>query len=101
MRLLDQIEKEYKHDRVAFATYWVLRGMDTLEKLLSSSRDKYSFGNAISAADLFLYPQVINSVVRYKVDMTKYKNIEAVMGNLRKIPEFVESEPEKQGDFEK
>lgn len=47
----------------------------------------------MTAADVFLYPQVINSVFRYKVDLKKYPNIEQIMANLKKIPEFVESEP--------
>jgi maleylacetoacetate isomerase len=75
LRLLEKIEKEYKQDRAAFATYWVLRGMDTMEKLLARTRGKYSFGNEVTAADLFLYPQVINSVFRFKVDLKKYQNI--------------------------
>jgi glutathione S-transferase len=84
-----------------FAKYWVMRGLDTMEQMLSRSASKYCFGDRLSAADLFLYPQAIASVNRWGADLSKYKNVDKVMVNLKKLPEFVQAEPQNQPDFEK
>jgi glutathione S-transferase len=59
----------------------------------------YIFGEKISCADVFFYPQIMASKHRFKIDITPYKNVSRILENLEKIKEFKDSEPEKQKDF--
>lgn len=92
---------DFKTDKMEFAKHWVMRGLDTMEKYLSKTSGKYSFGDQVTAADVFLYPQASASEARWKADLSKYKNIHRVMQNLRAKKEFVDAEPQNQPDFEK
>jgi maleylacetoacetate isomerase len=60
---------------MAFAKEWVLRGMDTIENMLSKSKGKYCFGDQITCADLFFAPQVMGAAARFGVDLKNYKNV--------------------------
>jgi maleylacetoacetate isomerase len=101
IRLLDKIEADFKADKMAFAKYFVFRGLDTMEKMLARSSKKYCFGDELTAADVFLYPQALASVNRFGAVLSNYQNIDRVMTSLKKIPEFVQAEPQNQQDFEK
>ena len=101
IRLLDKVEADFKADKMAFAKHFVYRGLDTMEKMLSRSSKKYCFGDQLTAADVFLYPQALASVSRFGAVLSSYQNIDRVIANLKKMPEFVLAEPENQPDFEK
>ncbi len=58
------------------------------------------FGNQITAADVFLYPQVYNSIARYNLDISGWPNIQRIFGKLSQIKEIQDAAPEKQKDFE-
>lgn len=101
LRLINKVEADYKADKMAFSKYFVLRGLDTMETMLGRTSKKYSFGDQLSAADVFLYPQALASAARYGAVLANYPNIDRVVDNLKKISEFVQAEPQNQPDFEK
>jgi maleylacetoacetate isomerase len=68
-----------------------MSGLDTLEEMLSQSSNKYCFGDRLSAADVFLYPQALSAVSRFGTDLSNYKNIDKIMSSLKKIPEFIQA----------
>jgi maleylacetoacetate isomerase len=68
--------------------------------MVASSRGKYSFGDEITLADLFLYPQVEGAISKYKIDFTNYPNILAVYGNLKVLEPFEKSNPQYCPDFD-
>ena len=71
------MEKDYKADRGKWLLEWVGKGAETIEKLVSQSSDngKYVFGDEITCADVFFYPQIMNTKNRFKVDITPYPNV--------------------------
>lgn len=59
------------------------------------------FGKEITAADVFLYPQVLACRNRAGIDLSPYKRISKVLGNLEKVRQFTDANPENQPDYEK
>lgn len=55
--------------------------------MLKQSSGKYSFGNEVSLADVYLVAQIESSIETYHTDITKYPTIEAVYNNLQGLPE--------------
>ncbi|KAL4500607.1 hypothetical protein ABPG72_003031 [Tetrahymena utriculariae] len=98
LRVLNQIEKEYNQDKIQWLKFWVAKGLTAIEELLKKSHGKYSFGDEITLADLFLVPQVQGVVDRFQFDLTPFPNIAHVLNNLKEIPEFVAASPSKQAD---
>ena len=74
-----------------------MRGFQGLEKLLVQTAGMYAFGDEITAADLFICPQVYNAR-RFNVDMSMFPIIESVEKNCLKLEAFRESYPGVQPD---
>jgi glutathione S-transferase len=82
--------------------YWLKRGTNTIEELIGkyNKGGNYVFGDAITAADVFFYPQIYNAKNRFNLDIKPYPNVSRVFDNLAKIKEFQDTAPEKQKDFD-
>ncbi len=78
---------------------WVGKGMSVLEELLQKSSGTYSFGDQVTAADVFLVPQVFGAQ-RFKVDLSACPNILRVSENCSKLEAFQKAHPSQQPDFE-
>lgn len=50
---------------------------------------KFAFGDKITAADVFFYPQIIAATKRMGVDITKYPCCEVLYDQLSQVHEFV------------
>lgn len=61
---------------------------------------KYVFGDEITCADVFLYPQIYNAKNRFNLDITPYPNVARIFNALAQVRAFQESAPEKQKDFD-
>ena len=82
-----------------WAKEWIAKGLDVVEKILSKSKGKFSFGDNLTLADAFLIPQLYNAR-RFKVEMEKYPSILEVESNLTGIEAFIKAHPDNQPDFE-
>ena len=75
--------------------------MNTIEEMLKKSKGKYCFGNNITLADAFFYPQVMGGIARFGVNIEDYPLCKEVLSNLQQSESFVQAEPKNQPDFEK
>ena len=102
LRLLEKIEADYGAKKSQWLLYWLKRGTNTIEELIGkyNKGGNYVFGDAITAADVFFYPQVYNAKNRFNLDIKPYPNVSRVFDNLAKIKEFQDTAPEKQKDFD-
>ena len=101
LRVLDKINEDFKGDKVEWATYWNKRGHDYLEEIFKTTAGIYSFGDKLTLADVFLYPQLHNGIQRYGVRKDDYVHLKRVFDNLLKLEEFKNSDPDKQPDHKK
>lgn len=86
-----------KSDRLKWINYWITRGFEGVESILSSTSGKYSVGDEITMADLCLIPQVFNARI-YEVDISKFKNILRIDSELKHHPAIISSHPHNQVD---
>lgn len=45
LRVLQKIATDFNGDKIQWARYWVVRGMQVLEQMLKESHGKYCFGD--------------------------------------------------------
>lgn len=96
--VLNRIQ-EIGSNKMDWAKEWITKGFESVEKLLSSSKGKYSFGDELSLADAFLIPQIYNAR-RFGVEMVKFPNIVEIEKNLSTLEAFIQAHPDNQPDFE-
>jgi len=100
LKVLQYIAKEFGADDAAKAKWckhWITQGFEALEKALSKVSGKYSIGDALTAADLFLIPQVYNAH-RFKVAMKSFPLIQSIHQNCIELEAFKRAEPSTQPD---
>ena len=100
LKVQQYLEKKHGYtteDKNAWVAHWTAKGLTATEKILSEFSGKYCFGDEITAADLFLVPQVFSSE-RFGVDLKPYSKIRAVNENCLQIDAFKKAHPLRQID---
>ena len=75
--------------------HWVHEGFAALES--AASEGPYVFGDELSAADVFLVPQMFNAR-RFDVDCSAFPKLVAIDEHCLALPAFAEAMPENQVD---
>jgi maleylpyruvate isomerase len=101
-RILEYLQHHFGCDAAAIDAWcatWIGAGFDALEALLAAdtTRSDFCFGAAPTLADVYLVPQV-ESARRFKVDMTRWPNIQAVDAACDRIDAFRRAAPARQPD---
>jgi len=96
LKLRFHIEDQQKID---WMHYWMDRGFKAFEWHLKHTSGQYCIGDKITAADVYLIPQVYNAL-RFNVDMTHFPLISKVAENCMKLGAFKKAEPAAQPDAE-
>jgi maleylacetoacetate isomerase len=100
LKVLRKLEREFQADedtKMKWAAYWIIRGFQSIENILRDTAGKFSFGDTLSAADMFLTPQVYNAH-KYKVDMSLFPIIEKIEKNCLDLDCFRNAYPGVQPD---
>ena len=84
---MQKIHGEFGADQKKWLVDWMSKGINTIEGLLEINEKEnkfgdYVFGNNITAADIFLYPQALASRNRAGIDLSRYPRIYKVVKNL-------------------
>jgi maleylacetoacetate isomerase len=77
--------------------HWICEGFAAFEALLEEYSGKYSVGNMVTLADLYLVPQVWNAR-RFQVPLENYPNIVRVDAHCQEIAAFQAAAPQNQPD---
>ena len=77
--------------------HWIQKGMIALEQLLESTAGRYAFGDEITAADLFVVPQVFSGN-RFGVRSDAFPTIHRVSQEALKHEAFLKAHPHLQPD---
>lgn len=78
--------------------FYCSKGLQALEDMLKETSGKYSYGDQVTLADLFIVPQIYNSYTRFSVDISKYPTVSRIYEDLVKLPEFKVADPRRQPD---
>jgi maleylacetoacetate isomerase len=76
----------------AWYAHWVEQGFAGLEQSVRAIGGAYCAGDAISAADLCLVPQMFNAR-RFKVDLSAYPTLVAIDARLCALPAVIAATP--------
>lgn len=100
LRVMQYLEKNFgasDEQKKQWIAKWSHEGFAAVEKILSQAAGRYSFGDKLSLADLFLIPQVF-SALRFSVDLSAYPVISRINEECLKIEAFHQAHPYRQID---
>ncbi|HVJ64004.1 MAG TPA: maleylacetoacetate isomerase [Bdellovibrionota bacterium] len=85
-------------ERTAWASHWIHRGLEVFDAISKPLRGKWSAGDEVTAADLFLIPQIYNAH-RFGVDVkSKFPELQKIFERALQTPECHKASPEQQID---
>lgn len=81
----------------AWSQRWVVPGLATLERLTLEHAGDFSVGDRVTAADVFLVPQLY-AARRFGVDVTPFSRLAAIEQRLLALDAFRRAHPDGQPD---
>ena len=102
LRILRFLQEEYQQDEdgvVAWCQRWISDGFEAFERLAKerSSRTRFSHGDELSLADVWLIPQ-LNNARRVGVDLSPFPTIQAIARHCESLEAFIAAHPSRQPD---
>lgn len=98
--ILQEIAARYQASKEAtadWARHFLVKGMRAMEARLAKTAGTFCFGDNVTAADVFLVPQVFTAN-RYAVDMTAYPLTSRINQACLELKAFQNAEPSLQPD---
>lgn len=98
LRVLKYLKHELGHSQEEvdrWYAHWISEGLPALEALAVPRAGQFLFGNAPTAADVCLVPQLYNAR-RYNVPLDNYPTLLRADENANKLDAFVMAHPDKQ-----
>lgn len=84
-------------EKAVWAKYWINRGFQALESVLSQTAGKFAVGNEMTMADICVIIQIFNAR-RFGVDLTQFPIITRLETECGKLEAFQKAHPTKQPD---
>jgi maleylacetoacetate isomerase/maleylpyruvate isomerase len=103
LKVQNYLEKELgvvSEKKSQWVTHWISKICESTEKLIATTAGKYSFGETVTAVDVFLIPQLF-SAQRFNVDLSTYPTLTRVNEECLKLEAFQKAHPSKQIDVPK
>ena len=100
LKVLQYLEKKHAYtqdDKDKWCQQWIRPSFAALEKILKQTSGQYCFGDEITAADVFLVPQVITAE-RFKTDLSAYPTVVKIYAKCLQKQEFLKAHPFRQID---
>lgn len=82
------------NEKKRWIQHFIRHGLAAFQKLAQPHAGKFSVGNQVTAADLFLIPQCYNAI-RYDVSLSEFPLLESIYAEAMKTSECQASAPEK------
>lgn len=85
-------------DKLEWAKFFICTGLESLEDLVKNTKGKYCFGDVVTMADIYLYPQLY-WFKRNNIELkTLFPTLYEIQQNLSVLKAFIDAEPENQID---
>ena len=98
LRVLKYLKNELGHSQQeadAWYAHWISEGLPALEAFAAPRAGKFLFGDAPTAADVLLVPQLFNAR-RFNVPLDDYPTLLRADENANKIEAFAAAHPDRQ-----
>lgn len=96
-KYLEQELKVTAEQKSQWLKKWIGEGLEAAEKMIAPYSGSYCFGDNITAADLFLIPQLFASQ-RFEVDITQFKILSKINETCLDAEAFINAHPMRQPD---
>ncbi len=83
-----------------WVTFWIQKGLFAVEQILKSHKNYFSLEDSLTAADLFIVPQLY-SARRWNVDLKPYPHLLKIEKRTHLIDAFQKAHPKVQPDTPK
>ncbi len=100
LKVIQYLERDLGHteeERKKWIAHWVRLGLQSLEESAALSAGLYCFGDTVSAADVFLIPQLF-SAARFQVPLDDFVILRKIEAQCLKDAAFVKAHPFRQPD---
>jgi maleylacetoacetate isomerase/maleylpyruvate isomerase len=100
LKVLKHLESEFGADqnrKNKWVAHWMHQGFQAYEEIARVTSKKFSLGDQVTAADLFLIPQMF-SAKRFQVDTSGYSNLSRINENCLMLEAFRKAHPHRQID---
>jgi maleylacetoacetate isomerase/maleylpyruvate isomerase len=100
LRVTQYLEKNFamtEQQKNQWMQNWSSQGFLAIEKILFQTAGKYSYGDQITLADIFLIPQIF-SALRFNIDLGPYPIIRKINEECLKLAAFQKAHPYRQVD---
>lgn len=74
--------------------HWIHTGFKALELQV---KKPYCFGEAVTLADVYLIPQIVNAM-RFELDMAAYPKLQSIFDACSQLNPFMDAHPDQQAD---
>ena len=98
LRVLKYLKGELGHSQEevdAWYVHWIAEGLRPLEAMAAPKAGKYLFGDAPTAADICLVPQLFNAR-RFNVPLDDYPTLVRADENANRLEAFAAAHPDRQ-----
>ncbi|MBC7421535.1 MAG: maleylacetoacetate isomerase [Bdellovibrio sp.] len=100
LKVMQYLEKTHgysQEDKNRWAQMWSEKGFAAIEKIIESTAKNFCFGNEITAADLFVVPQIF-AAARFGFDISRFETLNRINENCIKHEAFIKAHPYRQID---
>ncbi|MBX9768392.1 MAG: maleylacetoacetate isomerase [Bdellovibrionales bacterium] len=100
LKVLTYLEKNLGFDqgkKEVWSRHWISLGLSALNQEAEKNKGPYMMGATLSAADLYLIPQLFNAR-RFQMDLSPYSALTKVEESCLKLDCFIEAHPHRQED---
>lgn len=100
LKVLAFLENTYganEENKQHWMNRWIVDGLTAFTKTIQPYAGQYCFGDKITAADLFLVPQMVTAV-RFKVDISQFLLLKEIYDRCLQIEAFNSAHPFRQPD---
>ena len=94
---MQRVAPDNQEEQNAFAKEMITKAFHGLEARLAKVASKYSFGDTLTMADVFVVPMVYNAM-RRGVDMSQFPILSRLYDTVSALPEFKRASPSAQPD---
>lgn len=99
LTILNYIEEKLgSEEKLSWARSNIEKGLKALETLLKKHAGKFSIGDEVHMADVFLAPQIAVAADRFNVDMARFPTLSRIYESCKELPEYQAALPERQPD---
>lgn len=100
LKVMQHLEKQHQYtqeQKNLWCQKWIIDGLTATEKIIQSTGQGYCYGSEITAADLFLIPQLF-SAERFQVNLSPFETLTRIQKKCEQHPAFQKAHPYAQID---